>query len=62
MIRLLLIVLIALLLGTGLALGLQYDLGYIRISLGNTLIETNFWVFFLAPSICFGGCGTAPEW
>lgn len=44
MIRLLLIVLIALLLGTGLALGLQYDLGYIRISLGNTLIETNFWV------------------
>ena len=44
MIRLLLIILVALLLGTGLALGLQYDLGYIRISLGNTLIETNFWV------------------
>ena len=44
MIRLLLIILVALLLGTGLAMGLQYDLGYIRISLGNTLIETNFWV------------------
>jgi len=44
MIRLLLIILVALLLGTGLALGLQYDLGYIRISFGNTLIETNFWV------------------
>ncbi|MDI9246487.1 heme biosynthesis HemY N-terminal domain-containing protein [Marinobacter sp. CHS3-4] len=44
MIRLLLIVLIALLIGAGLALGLQYDLGYIRISLGNTLIETNFWI------------------
>ncbi len=44
MIRLLFIVLIALLIGTGLALGLQYDLGYIRISLGHYLIETNFWV------------------
>ena len=44
MIRLLLIVLIALLIGTSLALGLQYDLGYIRISLGNYLIETNFWI------------------
>ncbi|MCL7945594.1 heme biosynthesis HemY N-terminal domain-containing protein [Marinobacter sp. ATCH36] len=44
MIRILLIILIALLLGTGLSLGLQYDLGYIRISLGNYLIETNFWV------------------
>jgi len=44
MIRLLLIVLIALLIGTGLALGLQYDLGYIRISLGHYLVETNFWV------------------
>jgi len=44
MIRLLLIVLFALLIGTGLSLGLQYDLGYIRISLGNYLIETNFWV------------------
>lgn len=44
MIRILLITLIALLLGTGLALGLQYDLGYIRISLGNYLIETNFWI------------------
>lgn len=44
MIRILLIILIALLLGTGLALGLQYDLGYIRISLGNYLIETNFWI------------------
>ncbi|HSP00556.1 MAG TPA: heme biosynthesis HemY N-terminal domain-containing protein [Thioalkalivibrio sp.] len=44
MIRILLIILIALLLGTGLSLGLQYDLGYIRISLGNYLIETNFWI------------------
>jgi len=44
MIRLLLIILLALLIGTGLSLGLQYDLGYIRISLGNYLIETNFWV------------------
>ncbi|TNE77943.1 MAG: heme biosynthesis protein HemY, partial [Gammaproteobacteria bacterium] len=44
MIRLLLIVLLALLIGTGLSLGLEYDLGYIRISLGNYLIETNFWV------------------
>lgn len=44
MIRLLLIVLIALLIGTGLSLGLAYDLGYIRISLGHYLIETNFWV------------------
>ena len=44
MIRILLIILVALLLGTGLALGLQYDLGYIRISLGNYLIETNFWI------------------
>ncbi|KXS53306.1 MAG: HemY protein [Marinobacter sp. T13-3] len=44
MIRLLLIILIALLVGTGLSLGLAYDLGYIRVSLGNYLIETNFWV------------------
>lgn len=44
MIRILLILLIALLVGTGLSLGLTYDLGYIRISLGNYLIETNFWV------------------
>ncbi|MBB5320880.1 heme biosynthesis protein HemY [Marinobacter oulmenensis] len=44
MIRLLLILLVALLLGTGLSLGLAYDLGYIRISLGNYLVETNFWV------------------
>ncbi|WP_138440277.1 heme biosynthesis HemY N-terminal domain-containing protein [Marinobacter alexandrii] len=44
MIRLLLIVLLALLIGTGLSMGLQYDLGYIRISLGHYLIETNFWV------------------
>lgn len=44
MIRLLLIILVGLTLGTGLALGLQYDLGYIRISLGNILVETNFWV------------------
>ena len=44
MIRLLLIILIGLTLGTGLALGLQYDLGYVRISLGTILVETNFWV------------------
>ncbi|HLT13327.1 MAG TPA: heme biosynthesis HemY N-terminal domain-containing protein [Marinobacter sp.] len=44
MIRLLLIILVALLIGTALSLGLTYDLGYIRISLGNYLIETNFWV------------------
>lgn len=44
MIRLLLIVLVALSLGTLLAMGVQYDLGYIRISLGHYLIETNFWV------------------
>lgn len=44
MIRLLLIILVALLIGTGLALGLQYDLGYIRVSLGHYLVETNFWV------------------
>jgi HemY protein len=44
MIRLLLILLLALLIGTGLALGLEYDLGYIRISLGSYLVETNFWV------------------
>ncbi|MDY6799553.1 MAG: heme biosynthesis HemY N-terminal domain-containing protein, partial [Pseudomonadota bacterium] len=44
MIRLLLILLLALLIGAGLAVGLQYDLGYIRISLGNYLVETNFWV------------------
>ncbi|WP_100639205.1 heme biosynthesis HemY N-terminal domain-containing protein [Marinobacter salexigens] len=44
MIRLLLIILFALLIGTALSLGLQYDLGYIRISLGNYLLETNFWV------------------
>lgn len=44
MIRILLVILIALLLGTGLAMGLQYDLGYIRISLGNYLVETNFWI------------------
>jgi len=44
MIRLLLIIIIALLVGTGLSLGLAYDLGYIRVSLGNYMIETNFWV------------------
>lgn len=46
MIRLLLIILVALLTGVGLSLGLEYDLGYIRISLGHYLIETNFWVGF----------------
>ena len=44
MIKLLVIILVALLLGVGLSLGLQYDLGYVRISLGHYLIETNFWV------------------
>ena len=44
MIRLLLIILVALLIGTGLSLGLAYDLGYIRVSLGNYVVETNFWV------------------
>lgn len=44
MMRLVVILVVALLLGLGLSLGLQYDLGYIRISLGNYLIETNFWV------------------
>lgn len=44
MIRLVIILVVALLLGLGLSLGLQYDLGYIRISLGNYLVETNFWV------------------
>jgi len=36
--------LIALLLGGLLSLALTYDTGYIRISLGHYLIETNFWV------------------
>lgn len=44
MIRLLLIALVALSLGALLAMGVQHDLGYIRISLGHYLIETNFWV------------------
>jgi len=44
MIRLLIIILLALLIGTGLSLGFSYDLGYIRISLGHYLIETNFWI------------------
>lgn len=44
MMRLVVILVVALLLGLGLSLGLQYDLGYIRISLGNYLVETNFWV------------------
>ena len=44
MMGLLVIIIVALLLGTGLAFGLQYDLGYIRVSFGNYLLETNFWV------------------
>lgn len=44
MIRLLLLLLVALLIGTALSLGLSYDLGYIRVSIGHYLIETNFWV------------------
>ena len=36
--------LVALLLGTALALGLQYDLGYIRVSYGHYLVETNAWI------------------
>ncbi|MEQ5836639.1 heme biosynthesis HemY N-terminal domain-containing protein [Marinobacter sp. NFXS9] len=38
------LLLAALLIGALLSLGLQYDSGYIRISLGNYLIETNFWI------------------
>ena len=44
MIRLVVLLVIALLLGLALSQGLSHDLGYIRISLGNYLIETNFWV------------------
>ncbi|HKK55032.1 heme biosynthesis HemY N-terminal domain-containing protein [Marinobacter sp.] len=55
MIRLLLIILVGLALGTGLALGLQYDLGYIRISLGNILVETNFWVGLALLILAFMG-------
>lgn len=44
MIRWLLIALVALTLGTALSVGMQYDLGYIRITFGPHLIETNFWV------------------
>ncbi|WP_166269624.1 heme biosynthesis HemY N-terminal domain-containing protein [Marinobacter caseinilyticus] len=55
MIRLLLILLIALLIGAGLSLGLQYDLGYIRISLGHYLLETNFWVGLCALLLLVGG-------
>jgi len=44
MIRLLILILVALLIGTAISAGLQYDTGYIRISLGHWLIETNFWV------------------
>ncbi len=54
MIRLLLILLLALLIGAGLSLGLQYDLGYIRISLGNYLVETNFWIGLLALVLLVG--------
>ncbi|MEX0605086.1 MAG: heme biosynthesis HemY N-terminal domain-containing protein [Marinobacter sp.] len=54
MIRLLLIILLALLIGAGLSLGLQYDLGYIRISLGNYLVETNFWIGLLALILVVG--------
>ncbi|MDX1800770.1 MAG: heme biosynthesis HemY N-terminal domain-containing protein, partial [Marinobacter sp.] len=54
MIRLLLILLVALLIGAGLAMGLQYDLGYIRISLGNYLIETNFWIGLSALIVLVG--------
>ncbi|TBW58203.1 heme biosynthesis protein HemY [Marinobacter halodurans] len=42
--RVFILLLAALLIGALLSLGLQYDTGYIRISLGNYLIETNFWV------------------
>lgn len=44
MIRVVVILVIALLLGLALSQGIHYDLGYIRISLGNYLVETNFWV------------------
>ncbi len=55
MIRLLLVLLAALLIGAGLAMGLQYDLGYIRISLGHYLIETNFWIGLSALIALVGG-------
>ena len=42
--KFILILVIALLLGTALGLGVQHDLGYIRVSFGHWLIETNFWV------------------
>lgn len=42
--RVLLILLLALLAGALLGVAINYDTGYVRISLGNYLIETNFWV------------------
>ncbi|PVY76921.1 HemY protein [Tamilnaduibacter salinus] len=47
MMRVVLILLAALLIGGLLSLGFQYDTGYIRISLGPYLVETNFWVGLL---------------
>lgn len=42
--RALIILLLALLAGALLSIAVSYDTGYIRISLGHYLIETNFWV------------------
>lgn len=42
--RVFVLLLVALLIGGLLALAINYDTGYIRVSLGHYLIETNFWV------------------
>ena len=45
--RVLIILLLALLAGALLSVAISYDTGYIRVSLGSYLIETNFWVGLL---------------
>lgn len=42
--RALIILLLALLVGALLSVAINYDTGYVRISLGHYLVETNFWV------------------
>lgn len=42
--RALILLLLALLAGALLSMAISYDTGYVRISLGHYLIETNFWV------------------
>ena len=42
--RLFILLLAGLVIGGLLSLGINYDTGYIRVSLGHYLIETNFWV------------------